>query len=471
MSEYQKEIGIILFGVGNNVTKYESLLQIMRIPIVAYVDNDSAKWGLVHRGSRINPPTFLIYTNNRILISSSYTKEITEQLEMMNLTERIIDIPELLEPSCGYEAIIDKRKRTIIIDGFEGIGWGGMEMWSYLVAKGLNENDMSAIVIGKENQIKPDEEYEQYIKRILMSNSDDVEIIKKIYMEMESHLPILVVDNWTNHVHLAACLLKKKYPNLVHIISVQHNDSDIVYREKIRWKSCFEKIVAVSHVIADNLNMAYKVEKMQIAFKENFCIPMPEVKRAVRKAEMPLKIAWGGRLEKVQKRAELLPVLISALEQSNMDYELEIAGDGSFREELEQFIENNGLGEKIIMRGFIFPKDMRDFWLQQHVYINLSDYEGSSLAMIEAMSCGCVPVVTDVSGADEFVGETVGFRIKNDTINNMVDKILFLYQNESLRQIYSHNASIIIREKCNYIQYIRFIKDICSEVINSVGEE
>lgn len=48
---------------------------------------------------------------------------------------------------------------------------------------------------------------------------------------------------------------------------------------------------------------------------------------------------------------------------------------------------------------------MDAFWKGQDVFVNVSEYEGTSLSMLEAMGYGCVPVVTDVSGAREFIAQ------------------------------------------------------------------
>ena len=52
-------------------------------------------------------------------------------------------------------------------------------------------------------------------------------------------------------------------------------------------------------------------------------------------------------------------------------------------------------------------KELIDFLNEQDIYLNFSEYEGTSLTMLEAMASGCVPVVTDVSGVSDFIEDGV----------------------------------------------------------------
>ena len=52
---------------------------------------------------------------------------------------------------------------------------------------------------------------------------------------------------------------------------------------------------------------------------------------------------------------------------------------------------------------------------QVDIFLLTSDFEGLPLALLEAMSCGCVPVVSDVGGIRQL--EFDGFGYKFHTFN------------------------------------------------------
>lgn len=80
--------------------------------------------------------------------------------------------------------------------------------------------------------------------------------------------------------------------------------------------------------------------------------------------------------------------------------------------------------DRVHILGWISPTDMAGFWAKQDIYLNVSESEGMSLSMLEAMACGCVPVVTDVSGVDDVIhnGEN-GFVVPVDRLIEIADKI------------------------------------------------
>jgi glycosyltransferase involved in cell wall biosynthesis len=69
-----------------------------------------------------------------------------------------------------------------------------------------------------------------------------------------------------------------------------------------------------------------------------------------------------------------------------------------------------------------------------------SDWEGLPIALLEAMSMGCVPVVTDAGGIPEVVDDTCGIVYAKEDIDRAVAAILSLVQDRRSLQGYSGNA-------------------------------
>ena len=211
--------------------------------------------------------------------------------------------------------------------------------------------------------------------------------------------------------------------------------------------------------MAGKLIDKYGIDEKKILYKANYL--HYDCKETFRMNEFAeLNIGWGARVEIEQKRADLIPRLVQALEERKVNYSFNIAGEGSYKPELQDWVTNQGLNERIHFLGYIMPDRMKDFWRKQDVYINLSDFEGASLAMIEAMANGAIPIVTNVSGVDEFVVEGItGFCFGQDEIFKMAEKIWKIGQDEHYRKELSKNAVEIINKKCNFIEYVEFIKN------------
>jgi glycosyltransferase involved in cell wall biosynthesis len=120
-------------------------------------------------------------------------------------------------------------------------------------------------------------------------------------------------------------------------------------------------------------------------------------------SETDLIIGAVGRLEP-QKRFDLLIEAFAALRRDRDSLCLVIAGEGSLRESLQT------LGNRLAPGAVRFighETDIVGFHHLLDVYVQSSDYEGTSNAVLEAMSLGSPIVATAVGGTAELVTANV----------------------------------------------------------------
>jgi len=78
-------------------------------------------------------------------------------------------------------------------------------------------------------------------------------------------------------------------------------------------------------------------------------------------------------------------------------------GDGEERHELEREAHRLGLGDCVVFKGFVGHKTAAEYLNASDLYLCGSYREGWSVAMCEALACGCTIVSTAVSGAVDMV--------------------------------------------------------------------
>jgi glycosyltransferase involved in cell wall biosynthesis len=88
---------------------------------------------------------------------------------------------------------------------------------------------------------------------------------------------------------------------------------------------------------------------------------------------------------------------------------LVLAGDGSERERLEDLIASRALGDSARLLGW--RDDVHDLLSAFALFTMSSHSEGTSVSLLEAMSAGLCPVVTDVGGNRAVVGEDLVHRL------------------------------------------------------------
>lgn len=92
-----------------------------------------------------------------------------------------------------------------------------------------------------------------------------------------------------------------------------------------------------------------------------------------------------------------------ALGESATDFKLTIAGQGSQSEELKEFCRTSGLGDRVTFTGRVEPERLARLLGCHRIYVSTSPAEGSSVSLLEAMACGCLPIVTDIPANREWI--------------------------------------------------------------------
>lgn len=91
--------------------------------------------------------------------------------------------------------------------------------------------------------------------------------------------------------------------------------------------------------------------------------------------------------------------------------------------EIRQKIKNYKLSKKVIFTGFITEEDLPALYSGAKVFVYPSLYEGFGRPPLEAMACGSVVVVSDVSSLPEVIGEA-GIYIDPNNVYSIKEGLL-----------------------------------------------
>jgi glycosyltransferase involved in cell wall biosynthesis/O-antigen/teichoic acid export membrane protein len=128
-------------------------------------------------------------------------------------------------------------------------------------------------------------------------------------------------------------------------------------------------------------------------------------------------LLYFGRL-KQYKRIELVLDCLEAIPQAR----LEIAGDGDHRAALEADIERRGLGDRVVMHGYVPEEDKAAIYGRAWVALTASSAEGWCLTVMEAATCGTPSAALRVGGLPESIvdGKT---GVLADTPEELVQRV------------------------------------------------
>jgi glycosyltransferase involved in cell wall biosynthesis len=122
-----------------------------------------------------------------------------------------------------------------------------------------------------------------------------------------------------------------------------------------------------------------------------------------------------------QKRVDRWVEVAAALHKKNSSIKFIMVGDGPDDEMLRQKIAELNLKDIIQLTGML--SDTYQAYKQIDIFLLTSDFEGLPLALLEAMSCGCVPVVGNVGGIKQLDFTGIGYKFDEFDPEQIADKI------------------------------------------------
>ncbi len=125
--------------------------------------------------------------------------------------------------------------------------------------------------------------------------------------------------------------------------------------------------------------------------------------------DMPV-IVFAGRICE-QKRPVLLAKILKSVRDKGLKFRAIIIGEGELKDQLESFLSKYQLTESVRMMAAVSHQRWLDILVASDIFLMPSEYEGISIAFLEAIIAGVVPVVAQVGGHDEIVTPDAGVLI------------------------------------------------------------
>ena len=125
-----------------------------------------------------------------------------------------------------------------------------------------------------------------------------------------------------------------------------------------------------------------------------------------------------------------------------------IAGDGEQRDYLTNLANSLGILGAVRFVGLLPHDELPRYLSSSDMYVSTSLSDSSPLSLQEAMACGLAPVVTDLPANRDWIkdGEN-GFLVPINDIEMLANKIVYLIENDQIREKFGKTNRQIIQEK------------------------
>lgn len=266
------------------------------------------------------------------------------------------------------------------------------------------------------------------------------ENIEAIVDALSDGLPDVFVPNYSVPAYFASRFLREAG---VVTIGTLHSDDpyyydivDLFVKGDSRWR--LSGVVGVSDFLDEVIGTP---NRNTIPFLHApYGAPVPDI--VAQPPNDRFVLAYCGRIVEYQKR--ILRVTSAMMESARSDSRVVgvMWGEGADTERVSALLAQDDIGKRISMKGQVSPLLMQNEMATAHALVLLSDFEGLSIALMEAMAVGLVPIVARMrSGVSDLVidGEN-GIVVDGDHVSDFVEKVASLARNPEKWQKLSRAA-------------------------------
>lgn len=181
-----------------------------------------------------------------------------------------------------------------------------------------------------------------------------------------------------------------------------------------------------------------------------------------------IQLIWFGRF--VPEKLSLNAVIATQkLLELGYDVLLSVIGYGEEEEILKTYVYNNHLENRVLFLGAMDEKNIRNKLRESHLFLMTSNYEeGWGAVVNEAMSEGCVPIVSYATGASQIIidNNVSGQLFFSTDIDDLVTKIREVLDNRCLLHDYSINSYNQIVKEWNAEVAVKRLFEIIDNIHN-----
>jgi len=142
------------------------------------------------------------------------------------------------------------------------------------------------------------------------------------------------------------------------------------------------------------------------------------------------------------KRIHDVVAAVRLLREGNIKLSYLIVGDGPEYQSLMEMVNEYGLAEQVQLTGHV--NNVQYFLNQAKLFIQASENEGFSLSLVEAISAGLVPVLTNAGSEKDIIEDGInGFYFNCGDTKMLADKIRYAMNSQIYEEIKTNNEKIV----------------------------
>ena len=283
----------------------------------------------------------------------------------------------------------------------------------------------------------------------LLYTFNSLKTIEDYITKNHSNDELVLYSYWMHIPAVIACLLKKALPNVKKVVTRCHRFDLYEY-------ASFQKYIPLRKYIFENIDEIHSISFDGIEYlKNNYDIaPNKLILSRLGTIDHGCPHNLKGNTLRIvscswMRRVKRIDLILDAIKDSSFNIQWTHFGSGETYDEIYNRainVSNNKVEIKLM--GSVDNATVINSYLNNgyDVFINVSENEGIPVSIMEAMSCGIIPIATDVGGTRELIdnGQSGFLLEKSFEIENLKD---ILYKIHCMPAEDRHKMSVNSRKK------------------------
>lgn len=223
----------------------------------------------------------------------------------------------------------------------------------------------------------------------------------------------------------------------------------------------YDKIVAVSTSVMNDFNDIYKLENKTMVINN-----LIDTEKILTKAKEPcdrilkkdkLNIICVGRLHSCKGYDRLINAVAKLSKKDQKTLHIEIYGDGSEKQNLENLIQANNLSNTIFLKGR--TNNPYKYIKGNDLFILCSHFETFGLVIVEAMTLGVPVFALENSNTNNLIHNNKNGYIVKNTNEDLYQGLTYLIKNQNKLKEYKKNLTNYQYDNKKIIESIEALLD------------
>jgi glycosyltransferase involved in cell wall biosynthesis len=174
-------------------------------------------------------------------------------------------------------------------------------------------------------------------------------------------------------------------------------------------------------------------------------------------------VGYIGRLSQekgVMNFLEAIPIILGR----QKDLKFIIVGDGHLRQEIERYLNDEKLTDKVKLIKFVPHEEVSNYLNELKLLLLPSYTEGLPNIVLESMACGTPVLATEVGGIPDFIADgECGFIMESNSPDYIARNVIRVLDDSRLEQV-AFNAYNLVKREFTRDQALKGYRDILMEL-------